>query len=319
MWGIAVFLVYYVKSYFGYNDENPPEILAKSVVALIPVALAIYFNHYLLIPDYLFKKQGGTYAILISIVVAIISLLDYVNPYSLFAQSYLESLVLHSLIIGALMAVYTTRQVSEEQKRGYQLTIKQSETEMQLLRNQMNPHFLFNILNSIYSYALEGSEKTPDLIIKLAQLTRYQLESSRKNDLPLEDELNFVANFLILQQTRFGDRCDIDLDIHGEPSGFTIAPLLLITFVENAFKHGVATTSGDSYVYVTAEIKDGNFKFVVINPIPMVKEKEVESTWTGLANTRRRLQLRYPGNHFLDIMKQNYTYKATLFIKLKGD
>ena len=223
---------------------------------------------------------------------------------------------LHALLLLAAMSLYLSRKFSFQKQREFELLLRQNEMVMQLLRSQMNPHFLFNALNSITSYAIEGSERAAELIIQLSQLTRYQLESSRKRMLPLADELEFLHDFLSLEETRYSERCTIDFQINGSAEGHTVPPMLLIPFVENAFKHGVATTNEKSFVNIRIDIAQGRLQMVVVNNVPAKPTRPVTSTWTGLANTRKRLQLVYPGRHYLDVLRQPTTYQVTLFVNL---
>ncbi|MEM9672304.1 MAG: sensor histidine kinase [Cyclobacteriaceae bacterium] len=292
-------------------------VFGQIILGLLPLAAAVYANHYLLVPQFLQKQKHSFYGATLTAVITLTAGIDWFYPYFPYPQSSFISLWgLHLLLLLAAMSLFLIRKFAFHQQREFELLLRQNEMEMQLLRSQMNPHFLFNALNSIYSYALEGSERAADLIIELSQLTRYQLESSRKGMLPLADEIEFLHNFLSLEETRYGQRCTIDFQINGDDDGYLVPPMLLIPFVENAFKHGVATTNERSFVNVRIDIAQGRLQMIVINSIPKKATRTVSSTWTGLANTRKRLQLVYPGKHYLDIVRQPDTYQVTLFVNL---
>ena len=287
------------------------------ILGLLPLAGAVYTNHYLFIPRFLQKQQFILYWVSFATLVTLTTGIDWFYPPFPYPQTnFLTLWGLHFLLLLAAMSLYLIRMFSFHQQREFELLLRQNEMEMQLLRSQMNPHFLFNALNSIYSYALEGSERAADLIIELSQLTRYQLESSRKGMLPLADELEFLHNFLSLEETRYSERCTIDFQIYGDDEGYQVPPMLLIPFVENAFKHGVSTTNEKSFVNVRIDIAQKRLQLVVVNSVPKNPTRTVSSTWTGLANTRKRLQLVYPGRHYLDIVRQTNTYQVTLFVNL---
>lgn len=292
-------------------------VFGQIILGLLPLAAAVYANHYLLVPHFLRKQKHVFYWGSLLMLITFIAGIDWFYPYFPYPQpSFISLWGLHVLLMLAAMSLFLIRKFAFHQQREFELLLRQNEMEMQLLRSQMNPHFLFNALNSIYSYALEGSERAADLIIELSQLTRYQLESSRKGMLPLADELEFLHNFLSLEETRYSERCTIDFQINGDDEGRLVPPMLLIPFVENAFKHGVATTNEKSFVNVRIDIAQGRLQLVVVNSVPQKPTRAVSSTWTGLANTRKRLQLVYPGRHYLDIVRQPDTYQVTLFVNL---
>ncbi len=296
---------------------NGASALLQIVAGLLPLAAAVYVNHYLLIPRLLHAQRTGWYWASLAALVAFVALIDWFYPYFPYPQSDpVGQWGLHAVLLLAAMSLYLSRKFSFQKQRELELLVRQGDMEMQLLRSQMNPHFLFNALNSIYSYAIEGSERAAELIIQLSQLTRYQLESSRKGMLFLADELEFLHDFLSLEETRYSERCTIDFQINGSAEEERVPPMLLIPFVENAFKHGVATTNEPSFVNICIDIAGGRLQMVVVNSLPTKPTRPVTSTWTGLANTRKRLQLVYPGRHYLDVLRQPTTYQVTLFVNL---
>jgi len=194
---------------------------------------------------------------------------------------------------------------------------KHFETELKLLKSQINPHFFFNTLNNLYSLSLEKSEEVPGVILKLSDLMRYLLDSAKKKEVPLIKEYDFINNYLSLEKLRYSKRCDIKMNIEGDMSGKVIAPMLLIPFVENSFKHGVSSTVSDSYVQVILNIEQNDLNFSVENSKPE-KPEDVNnsSSQMGLKNVRRRLELLYPQRHKLDISETKDMFKITLEIKL---
>ena len=318
VWLVIVLVVWYAQKGFADNAERR----VASVAASNPGPAAPGGGN---LPEPLSahsrtcstrKRQCGTSWGLAGII-TLVALIDFYNPHFAYSTSFFWVVwMLHALMILAAMSIFLSRKFTFQQQREYEMLLKQSEMEMRLLRSQMNPHFLFNALNSIYSYAIEKSDRTAELIIQLSQLTRYQLESSRQTMLPLSEELEFLQDFLSLEETRFGERCTIDFLLNGDTDRHTIPPMMLIPFVENAFKHGVATTNEDSFVNIRIDIGSDRLQMIVVNSIPTKPTRTVSSTWTGLANTRKRLQLVYPGRHYLDILRQPNQYQVTLFIHL---
>lgn len=186
--------------------------------------------------------------------------------------------------------------------------------ELALLRYQLNPHFLFNIINNIYYLAIIKSDKTPEAILKVSELLRYVLDN-KEEKVPLEKELDYLREFVKLQQFRFPDQfVDISINIYDDHSKYQIAPLLLITFAENAFKHGEPGTEKEPVV-LNLDLKDAQLKYRVTNRINHNDRKD-NTTGIGLNNLKRRLYLLYPNKHQIELKKNNEYFEAYLKIDL---
>ena len=182
-------------------------------------------------------------------------------------------------------------------------------------KEQVNPHFLFNSLNSIYSLSRQQSPETPDVVMQLSELMRYQLESSKKDTVLLKEELEFIENYLLLEEKRLSKRCNIEFLIKGDLLDLRISPMLLIPFVENAVKHGAQSTNEQSTIDISASIKNTTLHFCVDNSKPpMVSASKRKGL--GLENVRRRLNLLYPNSHVLEIDDTKKVYHVNLSIDL---
>jgi len=183
--------------------------------------------------------------------------------------------------------------------------------ELSFLKSQINPHFLFNSLNSIYSLAYQRSETTPDAILKLSEIMRYMLYECNDNEVSLEKELQYLQNYIDLQKIRFGKNAYIDFKINGKVDGQQIVPLLLIAFIENAFKHGVANDPR-SAIRLLIEVDESHLYFFIQNRKHNSNKDNLGGI--GLINVKRRLDLLYPGKYKLDIIdgKETYTCELTL-------
>lgn len=191
--------------------------------------------------------------------------------------------------------------------------------EISLLKSQVNPHFLFNTLNSIYSLANKRSDKTADAIVRLSNLIRYMLYDADKEMVSLDQEIEYVSNYIQLQKLRLYNNVDIQFNIEGNTEGVAIAPMILIPFVENAFKHGI-DASKSSFVAITLTISDIDLEFIVENSISLVSESSKEKTsGIGIKNVKRRLNLLYPDKHILNIKKEADTYLIKLVININQD
>ncbi len=171
-------------------------------------------------------------------------------------------------------------------------------------------------MNSIYALSRQQSAETPDVVMQLSELMRYQLESAKKDFVPLKEELEFIENYLLLEEKRLSKRCTIEFVIDGNLSNHQIAPMLLIPFVENAIKHGAQATNEDSSIEINALVTNEELHFSVVNSKP----KTVASSkrkGMGLENVKRRLNLLYPNLHALEINNQGHEYHVSLTINIK--
>lgn len=188
------------------------------------------------------------------------------------------------------------------------------EKELQYLQSQLNPHFFFNTLNNLYGVSLRYPNKTPELILSISELMRYQLESSRKQLVPLEDELQFIRNYVHLERARVRQRCQVTFKKKGHEKDLLITPLILIAFVENAFKYAPSSMSA-SYIKVELEIKGETLLLKIRNTVPSNKQS-VSSTGVGLNNVRQRLALAYAKRHTLISYEENNIYYTELQLTL---
>lgn len=187
------------------------------------------------------------------------------------------------------------------------------QAELAFLKTQINPHFLYNTLNYIYSLAYPVSDELASAVIKLSQLMRYMLTDSTDGTVDLQKEVDYIQNYISIYQLRFEDAFFVDFDTPGNISGKRIASLILVPFVENAFKHGVVNDPAQP-VEITLKITGNNIDFMVSNLIN--QNQKDHSTGIGLPNIRRRLELIYPGKHRLNISDDGETYQANLNIEL---
>lgn len=188
--------------------------------------------------------------------------------------------------------------------------------EVNFLKSQINPHFLFNTLNGIYSQAHSKSEHTEYSILKLSDLLRYVLYDSGEEKVELVKDIRYLSNYIDLQKIRLSKKVKIVYEVKGDAAGKRIAPLLLITFVENAFKHGISYTN-PSVINITIDIFEKTLTLVVSNPV--VETNSFVSNGLGLKNVRRRLDLLYPEKYLLDIVHNDSLYIVNLKMNLDSD
>jgi two-component system LytT family sensor kinase len=272
----------------------------------------IWINHFVLIPFFLDKRRYFLYGILL---IGSIFLGACLKGNSISWPIVSKLFFFFIYTTGTGMAAFFLRRNMIIQRENVEKEKLQKEIELTYLKEQVNPHFLFNSLNSIYSLARQQSPETPDLVMQLSELMRYQLESSKKDTVLLKEEIEFIENYLLLEEKRLSKRCTVEFLIGGDLLDFRIAPMLLIPFVENAIKHGAQSTNEQSTIDISVAIKNTTLHFCVVNSMPpMVSASKRKGL--GLENVRRRLNLLYPNSHVLEIDDKEDVYKVNLSIDL---
>jgi hypothetical protein len=190
----------------------------------------------------------------------------------------------------------------------------QLQAELRQLKAQIQPHFLFNTLNSIYALAIRNDERTADTIVQLSEFLRYLFRDANREHVALATELSYIDNYIGLQKARLRDAVRVNYQLEGDANGFQIAPLILFSFIENAFKYGV-NPEEDSPIEIHLSIQENRLRLFVANNKVQVSQLEA-STGIGLANTRERLRLIYPDTHQLSIDDTGKQFQVTLFLTL---
>lgn len=185
--------------------------------------------------------------------------------------------------------------------------------ELTALKNQLNPHFLFNTLNNLYSLALEKSDKTPEVIERLSDILDYILYRCKDKYVLLEKEIELIENYLALEKVRYGKRVDIKFTHNIKPET-KIAPLILLTFIENAFKHGVKQELKQAKITIDLTTEKNTINFKIENTKPLTKMVSEQET-LGLKNVKKQLELLYSETHLLTILDENDTFLVTLTLK----
>jgi LytS/YehU family sensor histidine kinase len=189
--------------------------------------------------------------------------------------------------------------------------------ELNFLKAQINPHFLFNTLNNLYYLAFTQSPNTTEVIAKLSQMMRYMIYDSNYPQVPLSKEIEYMQNYISLERLRLNNTIPIQFEIHGNPEEVRIAPLIFITFLENAFKHGVSNNSPKAWVNVSIRLQGKECIYQVDNSkIPFANTETGEKTGIGLQNVKRRLELSYPGKYQLYVDDQPDRYSVRLNLTL---
>lgn len=215
-------------------------------------------------------------------------------------------------LIGFLL--YRLNQGIRQQKKLEQMAVEKLRAEVNYLRAQINPHFLFNTLNNLYGLSLQGSQKTPELIIRLSKMMDYMLYEVEGTKVLLQRDLENLLNYIEMERIRQGNNAVIHYSVEGEITNQVIEPLLFLPLVENAFKHGVNQIIDGAYLEVKLIINDHLLTFSVKNNYKTPKVKEQFHQSLGLTNLKKRLELFYSGRHSLDIYDDSMNYHVTLKI-----
>lgn len=208
-----------------------------------------------------------------------------------------------------------------QQRKMNKLITQNMKSELDFLRSQINPHFLFNTLNSLYALTLKKDDRAPTIVLQLSDMMRYMLYESNEQKVTLSKEIEYIKNYLELEKLRHGGNVDIEFELIGEVKDQKITPLLFIPFIENCFKHGVNKSVDKSFVKLRLKIEQSKIWFTILNSIPtdIVPLEGDQVGGIGLSNIKRRLKLLYPGDHHLEIrdLDKEYIVNLTLFLNDK--
>ncbi len=226
------------------------------------------------------------------------------------------------------LGILAVKDIIRYRTKNLKLETDKLNLELDFLKAQVNPHFLFNTLNSVYARVFDSDEQAADLILRLSELMRYNLYETNVAQIDLDKELAYIQNYLDLERNRLSEQyVVIDYEQNGNPAGYQIAPLLLIAFVENAFKHGVKGATEPAYVRISATVAEGQLSFRVENSVPPSRVSSVvelsgdspkKSGGIGLDNVRQRLEFLYEGHYDLVAMPSENTYAVVLTIQLQS-
>jgi LytS/YehU family sensor histidine kinase len=209
---------------------------------------------------------------------------------------------------------------SKKQLEVEELRTSVKESELQFLKSQINPHFLFNNLNNLYSYAIEQSPKTPSIILELSSVLRYMLYDCKENLVALTKEIEHLKNFTLLNELQIEERGKVTFNTENIKSDYRIAPLILTVFIENAFKYSTASQSKDISIDIEINVSEqGMLEFKCKNSFKPMGNTDNLSRGIGLQNVKKRLQLLYPDAHELSICNEDGLYSVLLKMQLKTD
>jgi LytS/YehU family sensor histidine kinase len=286
-----------------------------------------YFIQYVLIPKVLrktnliiFGLSILAFAVLLSVIMYFIIFTLMQMPLALFGGESIPVLTMFFLSIlfmsGVLIAVKAIIDTRRNQSKAEQIEKQQLESEVRYLKAQMNPHFLFNAINSVYVLINIDQKKASEMLIILSDLLRAQLYEFSEKTISIEQELTYINNYIALEKLRRGNRLSFDLSTTENFTGFRIAPFVLIPFLENCFKHLSNFRDKPNEVAINFSWEAGNFNAYFKNSKDPELKSERKDGGIGLSNIKRRLDLLYPKRHKLEITDGSEYYEVHLSIKI---
>ncbi len=319
--------------FFSYNSSNQAYVTWFASL-LLPLTMAVtYFSVYFLIPNYLLTKKYErfflfTFYTLIAssyfIVLIIYFVLIYVLKFDAsnippMIKNFTFILILVYLIVGIVGSVSILNHNFRTEKRNKDLQNKILETQLQIkeqelnyLQTQIHPHFLFNTLNTIYGFAMKQSKETPEIILKLSNLLDYILYQINKPSVSLKQEVNHIKEYIELEKIRFRDSLRVEFNSNDFTDEIQIAPMLLIPFVENAFKHG-SRKKDILEIFINIQVNNYDLDFSIRNSYNP-EEKGKKKTGIGQENIQKRLDLHYGERHKLEYKESEEWFEASLRI-----
>jgi sensor histidine kinase YesM len=326
---VLLLIVPYVSTDQVFNSLDPAsdiQYLLHCIALSTVLLLTFYINYFFFIPKFLLAKKYWSYFLCLLLAIATVFLLSGIlfffsgfSPDSLVQiNPIIEKIIpviiinaislwLLAIVLSVLWAIYNRLKQTETEKLNAQIAS---------LKSQINPHFLFNTLNNIYATAIDTSPRAADMVDKLAEMMRYTMKDTQQDLVWLEDEINYINNFIELQQLRLDKTVKLEYHTLESIPDVKIAPMLLIPFIENAFKHGV-NSEQKSQITIELMMDKTALQLKVVNNKVEIQQEITEKSGLGIANTQHRLHLIYPSRHLLVINDTGKEYFVSLHINLQ--
>lgn len=298
-------------------------VLQGATSILFLILPPIYLNTYWVIPKFLIKKRYAYYSLAIVLVIVIWgTFLTYAEPWidhNLFNQPEEESSLSNGIasmvfIILISTLIYLSYKSFVQLSKIKQIENDQLHLELSSLKNQINPHFFFNTLNNLYALSLEKSDETPMVILKLSEMMRYTIYDCKASKVSISGEISYLENFIALQKVRHHKRGIITFKNEINNPNAKVAPMIMIVFLENAFKHGFDLMEKDAIININLKMNEDRLHLYIENNFSHSENKE--ETGIGLENVKRRLSLIYPNAHELKIVKNSGLFSVDLKLYL---
>lgn len=313
--------------FFRYQDYPAGVGWWITFVKVADLALMVYVTNYLLIPQFLYKKKYILFGICFVVLIFVFSIIKlYIeidlmqlrafNIWDRFKVRVYDNIIPHFLLVSTGAAFKLLMDYAKAQRRLGDMAKEKAETELNFLKSQINPHFLFNSLNSIYFLIDKKNTDARQTLLQFSDMLRYQLYDCNSSTIAIEKEVRFLEDYIKLQSLRKDQHYEVAVNVDNTVKGFSITPLLLIPLVENAFKHISHHHDARNFVHVDLKRMNGTFTFTVENSKDDHQRTTEPAGGIGLVNVKRRLELLYPGKHELSIDNSETKFKVALNIHL---
>lgn len=321
---LLFWLVMYLDEFFaliGLTEPYDVAYIPFLIIYMIIDVILVYVNFYILIPRFLLKNKLWTYTGFTLLSVVIVCLLNlYIappielepgeEPYTLGLSDFILGTFLPTLtLLGTAIAVKVFKVFLQNQQTFQEIEKASLQTELAYLKDQINPHFLFNALNNIYVQSRKRPQEASESILLLSDMLRYQLYDCAEEKVSLKNEIKYLQNYLDLDKLR-KSKANINFVVNGHPNGVQVVPFLFLTFVENAIKHGTSMDN-EAQVDIRFDIQENEIHFFIKNTKPP-QTIQHEVGGIGLANVKRRLNLLYSKQHQLNIKDEKEFYIVDL-------
>lgn len=328
---LLFWLIFFAGWYFLRYQDYSTQWLAFRITAVkvLDLALMVYITNLVLIPRLLYKKKYVLFTVIYVVMIfcssitkiAVLSEIMNIRNFSIwsnFKVRLYDNIIPHYLLVSTGAALKLLLDYVRAQKRLAEITKEKAESELQFLKSQINPHFLFNSLNSVYFLIDKSNREAREALHKFSDMLRYQLYECGGEKIGIEKELMYLQDYVDLQRLRKDDHYKVNFCCARNVSGFSIEPLLLIPFVENSFKHLSHFSNGKlNQVDINVSRANGHFFFAVANTVDYSSKGSTEPVGgIGLKNVRRRLELLYPGRHNLQVTEAEGWFKVSLQLSI---
>ncbi len=299
--------------------------------------IATYIVIYSLLPRYLLRKKYALFFIYLVITLLLTGVLHSVTAifieqpyfypdqdwgYAFSSAKIIKSSTYIYPVVAIAVVIKMFQQWYKFQQTTQQLTQEKLAAELKFLKAQIHPHFLFNTLNNLYALTLKKSDHAPDVVLKLSELLNYMLYECNAMHVPLHKEIDLLENYIALEKIRYGDRLEVAYHVKGEVAGNMIAPMLILPFVENSFKHGVSEEVADAWISIDLSIYEGQLTLKVDNSKSAHQKKTEDTDYKkgiGMSNVKRRLELLYEGKYDLKVIDADVSFLIVLKLDLTNE
>ena len=322
-----LFYVLFFGSIYGKYGNDYSWYMIESLCMLPFIMVSTYTTIYGILPFYLKKRKLFATALMVIVLLFSVTLgericLRLINDLpvtydTLFGVTFLYLLLETNFMVGIAFAIKVVKKWFEQQQEKHEMEKRNLETELNLLKAQLHPHFLFNTMNNLYALSIEKSTKTSEGIAKISELLRSVLYECNEAEIQLKKEINLVENYIDLEKMRYGERLHLQFNVNGPVGEMKIAPMLLFTFVENCFKHGSRNDTKNPYIKIDLDVAGKEMIFTAENSKPFPAKKNnpsLSSGGIGLTNVKKRLEIIYGDNYHLKITNEERIFKVRLAI-----